>query len=389
MKSKPAAKNSVRLLRCMYLMMICFMMKCVLFGASEGTTAANFLKIPIGVRNVSMGETGAASFDINAMYYNPAGLGWLNRPMLTFTHNQHFQNVYYEHFAGEMPISDIGVFGASIYYLGMGKFQGYDASGNPEADVSAYDSAIAISYGRYIWGERIEGAGLSVGGTLKYIYSKLDDASASAVGLDIGAIYMFLPSRYTLENPLALGLSFQNIGSKMKYDAESAPLPFNAKLGLHYTFVDLKLQPIVMIDLNQGRDNDLYVSLGGEVWVIRELLGLRAGYVTKGSRETDSGLRFGIGLKALGLLMDYAYSGFGDLGISHRFGLTIDFSMPRFISGGTTDVNSIYKRGVEYYNQKRYAEAILEFNQVLELDPTNREALEYMSRANKEMNEQR
>ncbi|MFA5780585.1 MAG: hypothetical protein WC947_10690, partial [Elusimicrobiota bacterium] len=109
---------------------------------------------------------------------------------------------------------------------------------------------------------------------------------------------------------------------------------------------------------------------------------------TKGSRDTDSGIRFGVGIKGLGMSFDYAYSGFGDLGNSHRFGLTVNFETPTIFAAGIStipDINKIYQRGVELFNQKRYPESILEFHKIIELDPTNKDALDYMKKANELM----
>jgi hypothetical protein len=353
---------------------------------SSGKTAANFLKIPAGVRNVGMGETGAASLDINSIYYNPAGLGWLTKPELTFSHNQHFQDVYLEHIAGAMPIRDWGVFGLSVYYLGMSDIAGYDGSGNAAGSVSANDSAVSLSYSRYVMGERIEGNGLCVGGTLKYINSKLDDASGSGVGLDLGVEHLFAPSAYTLDNSLSVGLSIQNLGSKIKYDSKSAGLPVNLRLGALYSIVGHNMKPSIALDLTKSSDSDAYAGLGGEVW-IRDILALRVGYASKGSRATDGGLRFGVGLKSYGLTMDYAYAGYGDLGTEHRVGLSINFdTVGGQVSSGPADVNKVFQRGVELFNQERWLEATLEFNKVLELDSTNKDALDYMRRANEKLN---
>jgi tetratricopeptide (TPR) repeat protein len=87
---------------------------------------------------------------------------------------------------------------------------------------------------------------------------------------------------------------------------------------------------------------------------------------------------------------DYAYSGFGDLGNSHRFGLTVNFETPTIFATGTAapDINKIYLRGVELFNQNRYPEAIIEFNKVLEIDSTNKDALEYMKMASEKMKKQ-
>lgn len=352
---------------------------------SAGTTSADFLSIPVGVRNVAMGETGAVSFDINSVYYNPAGLGWLNKPEVTFTHNQHFQNIYYEYFAGAIPVKNIGAFGVAVYYLGMSDFQGYDDSGELTKKVSANDTAVSLSYGGYVLGDKLEGFGLCLGANAKYIKESLDNASASTIGYDFGSVYTFAPADWTLNNSLSLGAAVQNLGGSLKFESEKAAIPMNIKYGIAYAFLNNKNRPLILFDVNMPNDAEMYFSGGGEFW-IRDILALRAGYVTKGSRDTDTGIRFGVGIKGLGMSFDYAYSGFGDLGVSHRFGLTVNFETPTiFATYPQMNINKIYQRGVELFNQGRYPESILEFNKVLELDPTNKDALDYMKKANNQI----
>ena len=351
-----------------------------------GTTAADFLKIPVGVRNVAMGETGAAASDVNSAYYNPAGLGWLTKPELTFAHSQQIQDVTFEHVAGILPVTDWGSFGFSMYYQGMSDIQGYDASGHAISKVGAYSGAAALSYGKYILGERIEGDGLTAGMTLKYIFSKLDTARGNAFGGDAGAMYTFKPSQMTLDNQFAVGASVVNLGTGMKFDTVSDTLPMGLRFGMLYKFLMTKMNPVLMLDVNKYKDSDVTVGIGGEI-TIKDILALRAGYVSKGSRDTDTGIRFGVGLKSYGLSFDYAYSGLGDLGTVHRFGLSVNFDTRS--GGDNADASRIFQHGIELFNQERYLEATLEFNKVLEIDPTNKEALKYMQDANKKLEEKK
>ena len=351
-----------------------------------GTTAANFLKIPVGVRNVAMGETGAAASDVNSVYYNPAGLGWLTKPELTFAHSEQIQDVSFEHASGVFPVADLGAFGMSVYYQGTGDIQGYSTTGVADSKVEAYSGAVALSYGRYVLGERIEGDGLTAGATLKYIFSKLDTVNATAVGGDAGAMYVFKPSQLTMDNQFAVGAALENVGTGLKFDEVSDSLPMGVRVGMMYKFLMTKMNPVLMLDVNKYKDSDLTVGIGGEI-TIKDILALRAGYVSKGNRDTDTGLRFGVGLMSYGLSFDYAYSGMGDLGTVHRFGLSVNFDTRT--GGNTEDASRTFQHGIELFNQERYLEATLEFNKVLEVDPTNKEALRYMQEANTKLGEKK
>ena len=45
-----------------------------------GTSAANFLKLPVGARGLGLAGTGlATTYDATALYWNPAGIGKIDR----------------------------------------------------------------------------------------------------------------------------------------------------------------------------------------------------------------------------------------------------------------------------------------------------------------------
>src|SRR5437773_12566900 len=101
-------------------------------AADTGTTGANFLKLGIGPRAIAMGEAqvGLAD-DVYATYWNPAGLSRLQVQEAGFVQNQYIENISEQYLAYAMPRPSMGTFAGSVTYLNVGKFQGYDASGQP------------------------------------------------------------------------------------------------------------------------------------------------------------------------------------------------------------------------------------------------------------------
>jgi hypothetical protein len=84
-------------------------------------------------------------------------------------------------------------------------------------------------------------------------------------------------------------------------------------------------------------------------------------------------------------VFDYGYSRFGELGSTHRFGLSVGFGSSGIGAGSSGDFGRIYRRGLELFNEGRYPESIIEFHKALEIDPTNRDVLDYMRRANEKI----
>src|ERR1017187_606975 len=116
-------------------------------AADPGTTSANFLKLGIGPRAVGMGEAqvGLAD-DVYAAYWNPAGLAQLQNREAGFVQTQYFQDIQSQYAAYAHPHPTLGTFAGSFTYFNVGKFDAFDAEGQPTGQVGAADAAFALSY---------------------------------------------------------------------------------------------------------------------------------------------------------------------------------------------------------------------------------------------------
>ena len=296
-------------------------------GSSEkGTSGAQFLKIAPGARPAAMGEafSGVAD-DINAVYYNPAGLGTLKRVEVAGSHTALFQGINYEHAALAVPLlswidaqepkNAYGVLGLAVYNLSIG---GIERRGTTETDQASdtfgsSDFAYALSYGY-----RLPNTGLSVGATAKFLDSKLDNTRGTAFAADAGALYR--------SGGISLGLGARNVGSGEKLGSQADPLPLVAYAGLGYKFTD---QLLASAEVDMPRDNTIGVAFGGEYRrEFADKLGaaLRCGY---NSRNTDaggmSGMAFGVGLRYGNLDFDFALVPFGDLGNAYKYSFVVKF----------------------------------------------------------------
>jgi hypothetical protein len=84
----------------------------------------------------------------------------------------------------------------------------------------------------------------------------------------------------------------------------------------------------------------------------------------------------GAGLRFKTIQVDYAFASAGDLGQTHRFGLTFRF--------GTTPADPLvlaqdwYQQGLREYRRAHYSDALVDFNKALEIDPSHPDALKMM-----------
>jgi len=342
------------------------------------TSGLDFLKMGVGARPLALGEAYVAlADDINAIYWNPAGLVQLGRPEVGFTYNKWFEDIGYHFLGYSYPLNN-SILALSVYYLGGGDIEGSDRGGNPTGDFSVYDLAFAFSYSRKL----IDG--LSAGLNFKFIREKLEDEVANAFAFDLGALYK------TEIHNLDLGVNIQNIGTEVKFVKESASLPLNYKFGLAYKL--FPANPLTLtLDVNKLKNKSIYFCLGAECW-ITDYLALRIG--SKFDPDIRDRIRFGLGLKGGNLRLDYAYTPHKILGDTHQFSVGFYFGKlekeevlspeeEKRRARIASLIASIQEEGMAYLNQKRYVEAIAKFSEILLIDPEDKKAVSMMKEADR------
>ncbi len=285
-------------------------------AGSPGSKGAVFLKLGQGARANAMGESFVAiADDINALYWNPAGIAGIKERQATFMYSDWLEEIKYNYLAYVHPTQILGgIMGGAITLLDSGSIEKYDVNQQKQGTFDGKDIALAVSYAR----EMMEGC--SLGATVKYLQMKIAGEKSTGFGLDIGCLY-----KPQIEN-LTLGVVMQNFGPKLKaFVSEKDALPLNFKVGGAYQLLDKALT--VSLDVNFPSDNDTNFNLGAEYWV-KEIVAIRAGYKTLTKDELKSSdLTFGAGfrLPGTGIGLDYAYCDYGDLGDTHRVSLMTKF----------------------------------------------------------------
>ena len=279
-----------------------------------GRSAADFLMIGHGARAAALGGAYTAmASEATAAYWNPAGLSGIEGAEVTFGHYAWFQDITVEQMSLGFPLGDKFSGALSATYLNYGTIQGYDASGLPSDDITAYDLAGGISLAMVLT-DRI-----SVGLTGKYISQRLDDITASAFAGDVGL-------RFSAES-FALGATLVNLGSDMKFNQVSETLPTAARFGVMFRpFSDAVA---ASLDIEQRLHGDLYVRQGLELG-FDERYFLRAGFdylPAQDGRRLSTGISAGAGLRLSFAEFDYAFTP-NDKSTSedlHRFTVTFLF----------------------------------------------------------------
>jgi len=309
-------------------------------ASRTGTTAANFLKIPVAVIPSGMAEAYTAMSGPDSILYNPAGLGLMENAGFSGTHNRYLEEMTQEYAAVACP-TRYGTIGAGFSSLSSGKFTSYDSNdqitGETGSSHQLWVLSIAGGWPRtsaklkdkdrmlQVDGHNEVPYRLSVGASLKKITEALDKVGGRAYAMDAGAIL-------TLPGHMKIGVSALNMGGEQRFRFESHPLPAAFRGGVSREFGagnDI-MGLTVSADAVKYSDASLASSVGVSAAVLKTFQ-LRAGYQSRrdiGSRVSGGfGLNFDKFMDKTGFIrgagIDYAYLAYGDLGATHRFGFQL------------------------------------------------------------------
>lgn len=285
---------------------------------------AAFLKIGAGARAAALGNayTAFSGDDVNALYWNPAGLGSLKRKELGFTHAQWLLGTQYNFLAFSLPVNGSvygmddyrGSFGVGLMGISIDEIDSRSADRTAQPEIKSADRAFLIGTGI-----NHRPSGLNAGLSVKFIESEIADHSAQTFAVDLGMLYRLDLSRM----PLKIGVSARNLGPGLKFIEQRDPLPTTLTLGLG-SAINHTLN--LALDMNYHvNESHMSFGLGTEVTPLR-FIALRAGYLQSAASAGTSASGFsglggfggGFGLKVKRYQFDYTFTPFGELGNTQR-----------------------------------------------------------------------
>ena len=320
---------------------------CVFGQSKVGSTAAPFLNVGIGPRAISMGGAFVATAsDVSSLYWNPAGASRSNTNEAMFSHSSWFADINYNWAGAMLKLGDAGTVGLNLTYLDYGDMEittlaEQDGTGQ---FFSAYDLSMGLTYA-YNLTDRF-----SLGGTVKYIQSKIWNTSASSFAMDFGVLF------HSDIYGLRIGATITNFGTEMQMDGKDLlvqhdidpnnygnndqilatlqtdefPLPLTFRIGLAMDVLNNEEHRITLAtDALHPNDNDESVNVGAE-YMFNNLIAFRVGYKSLFLDNSEEGLTAGVGLNynftnEFGVRVDYAYQDFGVLDYTQHFSLGIKF----------------------------------------------------------------
>jgi hypothetical protein len=309
---------------------------------AAGTVSSPYLELPMGARGEGMAEAfSGISDDVNALYYNPAGLTAMESAQLELMHIEGFGGIDYENLGLAVPAEQVGLDIWGTIGLSYTLVQVADTPRtyqNPDGTYDAYDSNLGFLYTAgdsvitlsYAW----QATKLySVGATLKAINEKVDTVNGWGMAADIGLL-----SRPEALRGISAGLTLTNLGVSPD---QGASLPSDMRVGFGYDwknpFTGQGLADRLLIDLDAIApivpvDGPWRAALGFEYtrWFKEDYFGvIRTGYqATEGVTEMN-GIAVGCGLgthwNGIDVSLDYAWVPYGILGSMSRVAIQAAF----------------------------------------------------------------
>lgn len=300
-----------------------------------GRTAFQFLKIGLGARQTALGEAGIASVrDVNAMFWNPAGISGIASTEVSFSYNRWLADMNYVAGAVGMRWKGVGVFALGVAALDYGDIP--EAIVPPEGSTDSGLTGNTFSGGDFMAGlafSREFTDRLSIGLGVKFLRESLFDYAVNSYAFDVGTNF---DMGY---KGLRLAMSVQNYGGSVRYLDETVSdrtydLPLLFRIGLSTSvvgagnaFVDMGPAHQLTFSVEAINTNDYSERLHfGAEYAFNDFITLRGGYrLNYEEGNFSAGVGLAPRLPGMEMRVDYAYVAYEFLDAPHRFTVSLAF----------------------------------------------------------------
>jgi len=217
---------------------ISFIISSLTAFSQAGTGIYQFLDLPVSSRLAALGGANVSlkDNDINFGFQNPALLTAETHNVIGLNMANYLADIKFGSAVYGRTFGCDNYLALGIQYVDYGTFQEYTELNDSIGNFTAKDYAISLMYARPLTDK------ISVGATLKPVYSVYERYTSYGVAMDAGVSYN------DQKNLFSVGLVFKNVGTQFKgyYSDENGqhwePLPFNIQLGLSKKFLHAPLR---------------------------------------------------------------------------------------------------------------------------------------------------
>lgn len=372
-------------------------------------TQSLFMEIGMGARAQGMGKAFTAiANDGSAVFWNPAGLDFIQQGHAVFYHSTLLDG-YYNFAAVTYPFLNFGTFGFGVSRFAVSKIPITTEDNIVLGMADMNQEEFYLSYGKKIpWN-------ISLGTTIKVIRMAspgndgLKSVSDLGTAVDVGILYRPDTESDWLRNT-SIGINFQNlIPPKVRLVNTDDPQPYQLRTGIARDFIfggDRMKKLTLAVDITKSQYQSPKFH-GGVEFSIHRMLTTRAGF--------DAGqMAFGVGTEFVQFgkyQIDYTLNIGNRQGTAlHRLGLTVYFGKTieeriqiaknfraeedrKLVQRNMEQqrlkaIKAHQAMGQENFRNGNLLQALVEYEQLARLDPANEDAKIYLDSINYLMNEQ-
>ena len=286
----------------------------------EGGAPGEFMNYAIAPRSLGMGKAFTAiADDIQACYFNPAGLFQLNAQEVMMAHSQLY-GARLEYVGWALPTRTAGTFGVSLLNFGSEGIESRTPQNIRQQDYFFMENALIASYAYNPW------QSLGFGGSLKLITKNLAIYSGVGLGADVSALL-------TLPRPFSFGLVLQNLiqpALTLQDSGQTEYYPRNLRAGIAVRLLDDRVRldaDLVAANFTDRSRRSLEPHGGIEFEVLPDLLIPRVGL---DANEISLGLGVHKTWGKMAMGADYAfllhYQSNYTLAPTHKVGVFLTFA---------------------------------------------------------------
>jgi long-subunit fatty acid transport protein len=288
-----------------------------------GQTGFKFLDVGLSARAQAMAGTYTMlGNDVNAIFYNPAGLSQMESNFQFAVHRVSWiADITYNAVAVAYNMNKIGVLGVHFVAVDYGQIHGTVVADNLQGFESTGDIDVGSWYAGLSYSRQISDK-FHIGGSVKYAYENLGETNVALLGepdkmekndmgdvaFDFGTIY------YPGIKSLRLGINIRNFSRELKYQQIGFQMPLTFKIGFALDVMDFMggMQEIhtlnITFDAIHPRDFSERINIGAEYW-LKNIIALRAGYrFNHDIEKLSAGVGFNQKMGNIGISLDYSYS---------------------------------------------------------------------------------
>jgi len=235
-------------------------------GGSAGYAGA-FLKNGVGSRALGMGGAYTAVAEgPEAVYFNPAGLGYSSRVDFSSGYKALSLDRHLSFAAISFPIRNEATMAASWISAGVSDIAGRGNSRQYFGEISDSHNAFALSFAKVLRSR------ISFGVNLRYIQEKLDDLESFTIGVDIGVLGKPFKN-------VSIGAIIQNFGSEYRWESSkywtegssyNEKFPVVMKFGVAANLFSNKFVP--SIDFETSDKGEFRFRTGAEYWLVKKVI---------------------------------------------------------------------------------------------------------------------